>query len=139
MRNAICGGLVAVGCFVATEVPSVAARQISAADIITRPLVSEDASPLESIAPTMSEGSRGEGFLRKPPGPGPFPAVVLVHGGIARWPGQQLREYALGTWASRFLAAGYVVGAITYRSRDIDPQSPQVALEQILAGSWEIS
>ena len=49
--------------------------------------------------------------------------MVLIHGGIVKWPSQQLREYALGTWTSRFLAAGYVVAAITYRSRDIDSQS----------------
>ncbi len=39
---------------------------------------------------------------------------------------------ALGTWSSRFLAAGYVVAAITYRDRDIDPQSIE-ALEDALA------
>ena len=44
----------------------------------------------------------------------------------------ELREYALGTWTSRFLAAGYVVAAITYRSRDVDPQSPD-ALNDALA------
>jgi dienelactone hydrolase len=56
----------------------------------------------------------------------------LIHGGIVRWPSPRLREYALGTWASRFLAAGYVVVAITYRSRDVDPQSPE-ALQDVLA------
>jgi dipeptidyl aminopeptidase/acylaminoacyl peptidase len=99
------------------------ARQVRADEMVTRPLVSEEAAPLESIAPTGPDGSRGEGFLRKPPGRGPFPAVVLLHGGIVRWSSPQLKDYALGTWTSRFLAAGYVVAVITYRSRDIDPQS----------------
>ena len=103
-------------------VPSLAAQQPIVADIVTRPLVSEDAAPLESIAPTAARHTRS-GLPSQPPGPGPFPAVVLIHGGIVKWPSQQLREYALGTWTSRFLAAGYVVAAITYRSRDIDPQS----------------
>jgi dipeptidyl aminopeptidase/acylaminoacyl peptidase len=47
-------------------------------------------------------------------------------------PSEWLREYVVGTWASRFLAAGYVVAPITYRSRDVDPQSTE-ALEDILA------
>ena len=99
---------------------------------ITRPAISEDVSRLEPISPTSRDGNRGEGFLRKPPGRGPFPAVVLIHGGNTRWPTDRLREYALGTWSSRFLAAGYVVAAITYRDRDIDPQSIE-ALEDALA------
>jgi dipeptidyl aminopeptidase/acylaminoacyl peptidase len=122
----------ALSCLVGGAVPTVAARQVAVSDPVTRPLVSEDVSPLEAIAPTAVDGSSGEGFLRKPPGKGPFPAVVLLHGGIVRWPSQQLREYALGTWTSRFLAAGYVVAAITYRSRDVDPQSRD-ALNDALA------
>ena len=34
------------------------------------PLISEEVAPLESMAPTASDGSRGEGYLRKPPGRG---------------------------------------------------------------------
>ena len=124
MRDSACNGVLAVACLVGVAVPLLASQQFPAADTVTRPLVSEEAAPLEPIAPTASDGNRGEGFLRKPPGPGPFPAVVLIHGGIVRWPSQRLRDYALGTWPSRFLAAGYVVAAITYRSRDVDPQSP---------------
>ena len=131
--SSVSRGVVALACFVGVAVPSIDARQIPAGDTVTRPLVSEDVSPLESIAPTASDGSRGEGYLRKPPGPGPFPAVVLIHGGIVRWPSQQLREYALGTWTSRFLAAGYVVAAITYRSRDVDPQSPDALIDALAA------
>src|SRR2546428_337512 len=60
-----------------------------------RPIISEDAAPLEPITPTAQDGSRGEGFLRKPPGAGPFPAVVLIHPGITRWPTDRLRQYAV--------------------------------------------
>jgi dipeptidyl aminopeptidase/acylaminoacyl peptidase len=62
--------------------------------------------------------------------------VLLIHGGIVRWPNQQLSEYALGTWTSRFLAAGYVVAAITYRSRDIDPQSLDAVNEAVAAVNY---
>ncbi len=99
---------------------------------ITRPAVSEQASPLEPIAPVAQDGYRGQAFLRKPPGAGPFPAVVLIHGGLTTWRSERLREVALTTWPSRFLAAGYVVATITYRSLDVDPQS-RVSLDDSLA------
>jgi acetyl esterase/lipase len=70
--------------------------------------------------------------LRKPPGAGPFPAVVIIHGGLVTLPLEQLRELALSVQPSRFLAAGYVVVVITYRSRDDDPQSA-VSLADSLA------
>src|SRR5262245_35133002 len=98
----------------------------------TRPVISEEVAPLEAIAPVAKDGHRGEAFLRKPPGKGPFPAVVLVHGGLTKQPTAVLKEHALGTWTSRFLAAGYVVADTTYRSRDADLQTRD-SLEDVLA------
>ncbi len=98
----------------------------------TRPAVSETASPLEPIAPVARDGHRGDGFLRKPPGNGPFPALVVVHPGLTTWSTQLLRQYATSALPSRFLAAGYVVATVTYRSRDVDLQS-RVSLEDSLA------
>src|SRR5262249_47814589 len=66
------------------------------------------------------------------PGKGPFPAVVLVHGTLTKRSTAQLKEHALGTWTSRFLAAGYVVADTTYRSRYVDPQTRD-SLEDVLA------
>lgn len=100
---------------------------------ITRPVVSEKASPLEPIAPVAKDGYRGQAFLRKPPGEGPFPVVVLVHAGLTTMPSERLREYALtNALPSRFLAAGYVVATMTYRSRNVDLQS-RVSLDDSLA------
>ena len=99
---------------------------------ITRPTVSEKTSPLEAIAPVAHDGYRGQAFLRKPPGGGPFPAVVMILGGATTVPSERLHEYATSALSSRFLAAGYVVATITYRSRDIDPQS-RVSLDDSLA------
>jgi dipeptidyl aminopeptidase/acylaminoacyl peptidase len=96
------------------------------------PVVSEDASPIESIAPVARDGSRGLGFLRKPPGAGPFPALILIHGGPGPRPAGMLTPLATAPAASIFLAAGYVVVVITYRGRDDDPQAP-VSLEDSLA------
>ena len=102
-------------------------------DRITRPTVSEKVSPLEPIAPVARDGYRGRAFIRKPPGDGPFPAVVLIHGGLTTMPSEFLREYAsTNALPNRFLAAGYVVATITYRSRDVDLQS-RVSMDDSLA------
>ena len=109
-----------------------AVNQSRDAESITRPVVSENTSPLELIAPVAKDGHRGTGVLRRPPGAGPFPALVWIHGGLATRPEADLEGYARSANPSRFLAAGYVVAVITYRSRDEDPQS-SVSLEDSLA------
>jgi hypothetical protein len=66
--------------------------------------------PLEVITPTASDGHRGLGVLRKPPGRGFFPAIIYLHGGITTMPIASLRSTAKdGANPSRFLAAGYVI------------------------------
>jgi len=108
------------------------AEQGRANEPITYPVVSRDASPIEAISPVAADGHRGQGFLRKPPGAGPFPAVVIIHGGLVTLPTERVREHTLSAQPSRFLAEGYVVAVITYRSRDDDPQST-VSLADSLA------
>lgn len=102
----------------------VAPRLLPAQPAVTRPAVSEKACPVETITPVASDGHRGLAVLRKPPGAGPFPVVVWFHGGLTTFPLARLqgkaRDLATGP---RFLAAGYVFVAPTYRSRDIDPQA----------------
>jgi dipeptidyl aminopeptidase/acylaminoacyl peptidase len=102
---------------------------------VVRPVISEAAIPVESFTPEASDGHRGEGFLRRPPGEGPFPAVLLIHGGLPRRSTESIREYTVGTHASRFLEAGYVVAVITYRGRDVAPrdQTPETVLDCVAA------
>ena len=101
-----------------------AASQSLVTDPATRPQVSEDASPLQVAAPVARDGHQGVALLRKPPGNGPFPAVLMIHPGITTFPQDVLTEYMLrAAPPSRFLATGYVVVVTTYRSRDVDPQS----------------
>ena len=98
-----------------------------------RPAISETACPLERITPMAQDGHPGLAFLRRPPGTGPFPAAAIIHGGLVTWPEEQLRKYALNSpLPSRFLAEGYVVAALTYRTRDLDPQD-KVSLRDCLA------
>ncbi|MBL8291503.1 MAG: dienelactone hydrolase family protein, partial [Bryobacterales bacterium] len=109
-----------------------AAQDSEKKPIVTRPAISEEVASLEVITPVAKDGHEGVGFLRKPPGKGPFPAVVLFPGSLGGQPAEQMKSIALGTWASRYLAAGYVVATITYRARHIDPQSVD-AVEDVLA------
>jgi dienelactone hydrolase len=85
----------------------------------TRPVVEQSAIPLERLSPVSPDGHTGLAFLRKPNGAGPFPAVILVHGGAPSWDEATLHDFALHTHASRFLAAGYVVVAMTRRDLDL--------------------
>lgn len=104
-----------------------------AAPPVTRPVISEDVAPLEAIVPVAKDGHKGTAFVRKPPGAGPFPAVVIIHPGLTEIPAQGLRTITLdAAQAPRFLAAGYVVATTTYRSRDVDPQTT-VSLQDSLA------
>ncbi|MBI3679826.1 MAG: prolyl oligopeptidase family serine peptidase [Acidobacteria bacterium] len=106
---------------------------LRATEEITRPAISEKACPLEAISPVARDGHHGQGFLRKPPGNGPFPAILFIHGGLQTQPAKVLQNLALNEPnPCRFLAAGYVVAPITYRSRNHDPQS-RVSLEDCLA------
>jgi len=107
-------------------------------DTITRPKVSEDVCPLVPFTPVARDGHRGVGFLRKPPGPGSFPAILFIHGGMVERPAETLKDHLLNAAnPSRFLAAGYVVASITYRSRDDDPQS-ELSREDSLAAFEQV-
>ena len=102
-----------------------ATSQSLAIDPGTRPEISEDDSPLQVAAPVARDGHQGLALVRKPPGNGPFPAVLIIHPGFTTRPQDALTEYMLrAAPPSRLLAAGYVVALTTYRSRDLDPQSP---------------
>lgn len=90
----------------------------------TRPEISQDTSPLQVVSPVARDNHRGLALLRRPPGNGPFPAVIVIHPGLTTFSQNGLTDYMLrAAPASRFLAAGYVVAVTTYRSRDVDPQS----------------
>ena len=101
-----------------------ATSQSLAIDPATRPEVAQGDSPLEVAAPVARDAHQGLALLRKPPGNGPFPAVLIIHPGMTTFTQEELTEYMLrAAPPSRFLAAGYVVVLTTYRSRDLDPQS----------------
>lgn len=102
-------------------------------DAAMRPVISEDVSPMQAIAPVAGDGHVSLGYLRKPPGDGPFPAVVLIHGGLRQRPSETLRDQALGAHPSRLLESGYVVVTATYRSREVPQSQTARSLDDVLA------
>jgi dienelactone hydrolase len=101
---------------------SVAATNHLVADVnspVTVPIVSLDASPLEEL----HFNDTSYAVIRKPPGNGPFPAVIILHGGLAQASMPQLKRIASEQpTATRFLAWGYLTVNATRRSIRRDPQ-----------------
>lgn len=100
---------------------------LRAEEAVTRPDIPEEIAPLERIAVEAAGGEKTIALVRRPPGKGPFPAVVFFHGGLRTMTEEQLRRDALsGPTHTRFLEAGYVTVTGTHRSRAQDPQAPAV-------------
>ncbi len=78
-----------------------------------------DRSPIEILSATAADGREIQGAYRKPPGTGPFPAVLMIHGGLdPQRPEKQSWFLREGPVHSRLLAAGFVVVQATFRSYD---------------------
>jgi acetyl esterase/lipase len=90
----------------------------------TQPEVSESACPVEVLSVAVPGAPATTAVVRKPPGTGPFPALIHLHGGLEPWPQRRLVDDVTRIpTTSRFLAAGYVVVAPTFRTRAQDPQT----------------
>ncbi len=86
---------------------------------VSFPLISEDRIPVMEIRLTET----AYGAIRKPPGLGPFPAIVFLHGGLGQSSMANLRQNAVQLPAqARFLAWGYVTVTATRRAIRHDPQ-----------------
>jgi dipeptidyl aminopeptidase/acylaminoacyl peptidase len=95
-----------------------------AQESVTWPSVSEQVSPLEELSIKAAEGHAIAAVARRPPGKGPFPAIIYLHGGLTTAPIERLKDLALRRPnPSRYLAAGYVIVIPTFRSRQQDPQT----------------
>ncbi len=86
---------------------------------VTFPIIPEDRIPVLSLELTET----AYGAVRKPPGEGPFPAVVFLPGGLGQSPMATLRRSWLRQpTQARFLAWGYVTVTATRRAIRQDPQ-----------------
>ncbi len=96
---------------------------------VTYPLISEDRIPVTELTVTDTAYAA----VRKPPGGGPFPAIVFMHGGLGQSSMEDLRRNAVQQPAqARFLSWGYVAVTATRREIRRDPQGRGV-IEDTLA------
>ncbi len=94
-------------------------------EVFTVPPVAVPDEPVLPLEATAADGQLIVASYRKPPGPGPFPAVVILHGGLQTQAAPK-REWFLchGPVHTRLLAAGYLVVQATFR--DYSPQNLQL-------------
>jgi acetyl esterase/lipase len=119
---AICGTL-AFGTAIVAEEPAKA----------TYPQVSEAACPVKIVSIPGRAGNDVTAVVREPPGKGPFPAIILLHGGLVPYRLEALKNESLTRPNyTRFLAAGFMIVVPTFRSRQEDPQTRD-ALDDCLA------
>jgi len=100
---------------------------------VTYPQISEAACPLKVVSIPGKAGNEVTAVVRQPPGNGPFPAIVLLHGGLSPYRLETLKQESLARPNyTRFLATGFVIVVPTFRSREENPQTRD-ALDDCLA------
>lgn len=99
------------------------------AEGVTFPMIPEGKIPVVDLRVTETAYAA----IRKPPGEGPFPAVIFLHGGLGQSSMGNLRANSLRMpTQARFLNWGYVTVNATRRAIRHDPQHPGV-VEDTLA------
>jgi dienelactone hydrolase len=87
-------------------------------------VVSETASPLEPVYVKSKDGAYVAVAIRKPPGDGPFPAIIIFHGAPGGRGMEQVSGWSLGATGGpvweRFLQEGFVVVVSDYRGGEWD-------------------
>ena len=116
---------------------SLVAIQPAVAEEVTWPWIPEVVSPLEVITVKSRDGEPVPAVVRKPPGDCPFPAVLFLHGGLKKVPVAALKNsLKMKPTYTRFLRAGYVTVAPTFRDRQENPLTPRALWDCIaLAGA----
>ena len=95
---------------------------------VTKPQISVSTCPITELRLTETSYAA----VRKPPGEGPFPAVIFLHGGLGQSNMNTLRRSTTrGITESRFLAWGYVIVCATRRSIQHDPSDRGVVKDTL--------
>ena len=94
--------------------------------------ISEVVSPVETLKVTASDGNEMSVVWRKPPGVGPFPTVITIHGGANQQKVEGLKREALkNPIRTRLLAEGYLVVTSTFRTYRNEMQSRGPILDNL--------
>ncbi len=95
-------------------------------------IISEEASPIKTLKVTASDGNRIEFAYRPPMAGRPLPAIVFIHGSLGQSRIRELKESARSNLThTRFLSAGYVAVAATFRTYVNEPVSRGPVLDLI--------
>lgn len=109
------------------------------------PWLTSEVLALERVSFPSQDGTTVTGWLQKPDGDGPFPAVVALHGCAGLWTRGALNARH-ADWGDRLQAAGFVVlfpdsfrsrgleSVCTSRDREITPRGR--ALDAFGAAAW---
>jgi len=125
--------LLLVGCAASPFATVVATEPAEQSAKVTYPQVAESACPIQVVSIPGKAGNQVAAVIRQPPGAGPFPAILLFHGGLSPYSIEKLKDESLTRPNyTRFLAAGFVTVVPTFRSREENPQSRD-ALDDCLA------
>jgi dipeptidyl aminopeptidase/acylaminoacyl peptidase len=73
------------------------------------------AGELSAVYVRSYDGAFMPAFLQKPAGDGPFPAILLIHGGTGGWETDHLKEFASRRVPKHLFELGYVVLTTDYR------------------------
>src|SRR6476659_9239230 len=104
------GRLAVAACFAMPVVIVAAGEPEESKAKVTYPQVSEAACPVKIVSIPGRAGNEVIAVVRQPPGDGPFPAIVLLHGGLSPYPVAKLKDESLTRPNyTRFLAAGFVI------------------------------
>ncbi|MDO8542023.1 MAG: prolyl oligopeptidase family serine peptidase [Opitutaceae bacterium] len=116
-------------CCINALVPLIACAAEPAAQFL-RPVVSEEACPLVVIEAPTRDNHKATAVIRTPPGNDRRPAIVFLHGGLGSLKLDVLKKDVLfQPNQCRFLAAGYVTVAATFRPRSEDPQTRDALID----------
>lgn len=95
-------------------------------------VVSEETSPIKTLTATASDGNEIDFAYRSPTANRPLPAIVFIHGSLGqrRLP-ELIENLKSNPTQTRFLKAGYVAVAATFRTYVEDPLSNGPTLDLI--------
>jgi dienelactone hydrolase len=92
--------------------------------------ISEQTCPVERIDVVAADRHVAAMIVRKPPGHGPFPAVIFLSGSTGERKVQRvMAQTPHSVLNSRYLAEGFVTVEAVHRSRGLDPQSEAALLD----------
>ena len=110
--------VIAVGLSLGSNAWAQQARQNPAAKFDFSPRKLDDGSEVSDALIRARDGLFVYGFIRKPAGPGPFPGVIMIHGGLGGNLAGTRNTVLKGTPAQPLIEHGYVLLGTDYRAHD---------------------